>query len=147
MGFRHWAGRSSASSPAESDTIMVLPTPTVIIEEAHAQTTLLDLPPDNLLRVGNSYRLQVDIHQDLQRTTLPIRLQNSKEETINIVVNASDMTINPDWMYNMVITSSGKSPSPEFVLTPKSTGKKIIVVQYYFQSHLLTQVKHQVEVI
>jgi hypothetical protein len=135
--------RSAETSESEVD----YPKPTVIIEEAIALSRIKDLPTGQQLQVGQSYQLEVDIVQDLQDNSLPINLLSEQSQSIGIVIQADDMIIQPDWHQDVIISPDGRSKSPEFTLIPLEPGYKTITVQYYYKSHWLTQLIHEVEVI
>jgi hypothetical protein len=121
--------------------------PTPIVEKTVALVRIKDLPTNKQLHVGESYLLEVDIVQDLSNSSLPIESSGEQLLTIGIVVQADDMIIQPDWFHEVVISSDGKSESPEFTLIPLEPGDKTITVQYYYKFHWLTQVTYHVEVI
>jgi len=136
----HWVG---ATKPTLSD----IPKPVVILDQTVGMAQIIDLPRDGKLRVGQTYHLQVDILKDLEESSIPIEIFSDKEQTIDIVILADEMNIYPEMFHEVVITRHGKSKSPEFIINPLSSGLKTIIIQYYYKSHWLAQIKYQVEVI
>lgn len=120
--------------------------PIVLIEKALAVARINDLPANRQLEVGHNYHLQVDI-TNVIRNLENISFSSEQEQTIDIVVQADDMIIKPDWFHNVDISPHGQSKSPEFILVPLVPGDKTITVQYYYKSHWLTQLRHHVQVI
>lgn len=118
--------------------------------EAYAVATIKDIQSGTPLIIGCPYHLEAAVMTaPVVETRGELELPELAEPIgFKIIVHAEDMMTSPSQSKLFVLPcNQSNTPLAEFLIIPKSVGKKRIIVDYFYQNHLLQTVTLNIEVI
>jgi hypothetical protein len=117
----------------------------------HAVARLKNIPENNQLLIEETCILEAGILKERPQVpgfeTTPVNLPDHDEVPIDITVYVEGMTIKPNWIQRFTFYKKKESDLVEFQLTPQTTGKKQIRVEFYYERHWLAKITFDVEVV